>query len=476
MIESPGKDFFQLKGKYDTPEIHKTALKIMEEIGISVGSEKCLEILESAGCRVDYDSQIVRISESVVDKALSINRHSHRVYDREGKSFATFGGNNLLLTSGACQIRIKEYSGGYRDANLSDLVNFTRIHDYYDCIDIIHTAVDATELATENLRTQMAATVFKNTGKACWFLASRPDVVDNIFKMAVAIRGSEEEVREKPFFRIAVAPNSVLGFQKEEAEVLMRCAELGIPADSEHYPIMGLTAPLSITGALAITAANFLCALVLKNAINPKCATIFPILAGVVNMKNAEIVTSSPEIWQYYIAGIEMGRYYDLPTSIISSSDAKDLDVQMTFEKSIGHFISACAGVNNIFDATGALDSMNLTSYEGVVLELEFLNSFNHFFKGIQKTSYKNDFEIIRSAVKGKMLFLDCEHTIENYRDFFWNPEVFIKDNFHNWQNMGSPGIIERAKVKVKSILNTHQPKRLPDEIVREIDYISGLS
>ena len=476
MIESPKKGFFQLKWDFDVADVHKTALRILEEIGIQVGSELCLGILESAGCQVDYDTEIVRLPEAVVDKALSVNRNSHRVYNRDGTSFVTFGGDNLLLTSGACQIRIKEYNSGYRDADLADLVKLTRLHDYYDCIDIVHTAVDAGELSHGNMRTQMAATLFKNTSKPCWLLASHPDAVDNIFKMASAIRGSDEDLKQKPFIRIAVAPNSVLGFQKEEAEVLMRCTELGIPADSEHYPIMGLTAPLSISGALALTAVNFLCALVLKTTINPSIPSIFPVLAGVVNMKNAEIVTSSPEIWQYYLAGIEMGRFYNLPTSIIISSDAKSLDIQMAFEKAIGHFISAGAGVSNIFDATGALDSMNLTSYEGVAVELEFFKSFSRFFKGIQPSGKENDFEIIKKGINNNLLFLDSEHTIENYREFLWNPELLIKDNFQSWLNMDSPGIIDLARIKVKEILNTHQPNQLPDKVVREIDGIAGIN
>jgi trimethylamine---corrinoid protein Co-methyltransferase len=475
MIESPKETLFTMEPYIDPEEVHKTALKIMEVLGIPVGCKKCLGVLESCGCRIDFDNGIARIPASAVTAALAKNRHSHKFYNRDGTSYVDFGGNKLLLTSGACQTRIKDYRGEYRDADIDDLAKFTLLHDYYDCVDIIHTSVDATELPQEKMRTQMAATVLKNTGKPCWFLASKPDVVEKIFRMASVIRGSEMDVRSKPFFRIAVAPNAVLGFQKEEAEVLLRCSELGIPADCEHYPIMGLTAPLRVSGALALTAANFLCALVIKNAVNPDCPTIFPILAGAVNMKNAEIVTSSPEIWQYYVAGIEMGRYYDLPTSIISSSDAKDTDIQMAFEKSIGHFISASAGVDNIFDATGALDSMNLTSYEDVAIELEILQSFDHFFKWTRPTDYDIDFEIIKNAMGGSMSFLDIDHTIENFRDFFWDPELFYKDNFQKWKSANSPDIIDRAKSKVDQIFHNHKPEQLPNDVLREIDSIAEL-
>jgi trimethylamine--corrinoid protein Co-methyltransferase len=456
----------------DVEQVHRTALRILEEMGIPIGSKKCLELLQSAGGRVNFDAQKVWIPESVVDKALQPQRECHQVHDRSGGRSVPFGGNNLLLTSGACQIRLKEYGGGYRDSNLSDLEKLTRLYDSYDLIDIVHTAVDATELPPEVLRTQMAATVFKNTGKSCWFLASEPRVVEYIHRMAVAIRGSEEDLRAKPFFRIATAPDSVLGFQKEEIESLMRCVELGIPTDCEHYPIMGLTAPLSVSGALAINNANYLCALVVKAAIDPSNPTIFPVLAGVVNMKNAEIVTASPEIWQYYLAGIKMGQHYGIPTSVLISTDAKDTEIQMTYEKAGGHLLSACAGANNIFDAVGALDAMNIASYEDVAIEMEFLSSLAHYLQDFSVRDGEKDFEVIKRSAENKMLFLDDEHTIAHYREFFWNSELFSKENFLSWQNRGAPTVVDRAHGKVNEILSSHHPPALPPDVVREIDAI----
>ncbi len=474
MIETIPRHLYRLAMDLDVEQVHRTALRILDEMGIPVGSEKCLGLLQSVGCRVDFDAQKVWIPESVVVKALQPQRNSHQVYDRSGARSVTFGGDNLLLTSGACQIRLKEYGSGsgYRYSNLSDLENLTRLYDSYDLIDIVHTAVDATELPSEVLRTQMAATVFKNTGKSCWFLASDPTVVEYIHRMAVAIRGSEEDLRAKPFFRIATAPDSVLGFQKEEIESLMRCVELGIPTDCEHYPIMGLTAPLSVSGALTINNANYLCALVVKAAIDPSNPTIFPVLAGVVNMKNAAIVTASPEIWQYYLAGIKMGQHYGIPTSVLIATDAKDTEIQMTHEKALGHLLSACAGANNIFDAVGALDAMNVASYEDVAIEMEFLSSLARFLQDFSVGDVEKDFEIINRSAENKMLFLDDEHTMACYREFLWSPELFTKENFLSWQNRGAPTVVDRAHAKVNEILSSHQPPALPPDVIREIDAI----
>lgn len=445
---------------------------MLEEIGIPLPSEKALGLLDSAGCRADFDEGRVWIPESVITKALSCAKSSHKIYDRSGERSLLFGGDNLLLTSGACQIRLKEYRGGYRDTTLADLERFTRLYDASDSIDIIHTAVDATELGPKLLRTQMAAAVFKNTTKSCWFLASEPAVVEYLHRMGVAIRGSDKSLREKPFFRIATAPNSVLGFQREEIESLMRCVELGIPTDCEHYPIMGLTAPLSVSGALAINNANFLCALAVKTAIDPENRSIFPVLAGSVNMKNAEIVTASPEIWQYYLAGIAMGRFYGLPTSVLVSTDSMDTEIQMTFEKATGHIISACAGADNIFDAVGALGAMNIASYEDVAIELEFLSALSHLLRDIVVLPADQDFAIIKRALESNMLFLEDHHTIQHYRDFLWSSELFTKENFTAWQAGGSPSVVDRSNRIINKILDSHEVSELSRAVMDEIDAI----
>jgi trimethylamine--corrinoid protein Co-methyltransferase len=235
---------------------------------------------------------------------------------------------------------------------------------------------------------------------------------------------------------------------------------------------MGLTAPLSITGALAITAANYLAALVIKKAIDPDNRDVFPVMAGSFNMKNGEIITSSPEIWQYYIAGIKLARHYNIPSFVLAASDAKDLDIQAVFEKAAAFFISSGAGVNNIFAATNDLDAMNLAVYEGAVIELEILSALSGFLKNLKVPGPGIDFEIIRSGLENKMFFLEESHTISNFREFIWNTDIFIKDNYLSWKKTGMKKIAEIASRKAKDILSTHEPVRLPVETIREIDRI----
>ena len=50
--------------------IHKDSIRILEEVGVKVPSEKALGILEAGGAKVDRDKQVAYITEAMVDAAL----------------------------------------------------------------------------------------------------------------------------------------------------------------------------------------------------------------------------------------------------------------------------------------------------------------------------------------------------------------------------------------------------------------------
>jgi len=471
MIQNLRRNIFSIMD-FDVKGIHETSLRILDEIGIFIGSNKCLELLSSIGCRVDFDSKKVKIPEPVVKKAISNNHSVFKLYDRNAENWINIGEDNIVFETGAANVRIKDYNGSYRAPTLDDLAKMTKVQDYFDSIDIMHTVVDPMDISQKVLRTQMAAVVLKNTTKPCSFVASDPKVVEDIYKMGVAIRGSEESLVKKPLFTINASSEAVLGIQGKECEVLMRCAELGIPTGIDHYPIMGMTAPVSISGALALANANYLGGLVIEKAINPENPTDYPVMAGSFDMKSANTVTSSPEIWLYYLMGIKLGKFYNLPTRVLISTDSKSSDLQMAYEKSMGYLISAYAGVNNIFGATCEMDAMNLASYEQIAIDNEIISSLSHFFSNFNLETSSVDFNIIKESYKDKMYFLVNSYTLKNYKKILWSSNIFIRDNFLNWKRVGMPTVIDSAHKKIKKILKDYNVPSLDPKIVREIDKI----
>jgi len=73
MIKNIAESILSFGMDFNVEEIHKTSIKILDEIGIYIGSNNGLNLLDSIGCRVDYKSKNVKIPPSIINKALSCN-------------------------------------------------------------------------------------------------------------------------------------------------------------------------------------------------------------------------------------------------------------------------------------------------------------------------------------------------------------------------------------------------------------------
>jgi trimethylamine--corrinoid protein Co-methyltransferase len=64
--------------------------------------------------------------------------------------------------------------------------------------------------------------------------------------------------------------------------------------------------------------------------------------------------------------------------------------------------------------------------------------------------------------------FLDCQHTLENFRDR-WYPNLFERSNFDGWQSKGGKSLGERANENVNQILEDHKPEPLPKDVAKAV-------
>jgi len=69
MIKNIAENILSFAMDFNVEEIHKTSIKILDEIGIYIGSNNGLNLLDSIGCRVDYKSKNVKIPPSIIYNA-----------------------------------------------------------------------------------------------------------------------------------------------------------------------------------------------------------------------------------------------------------------------------------------------------------------------------------------------------------------------------------------------------------------------
>lgn len=56
------------------------------------------------------------------------------------------------------------------------------------------------------------------------------------------------------------------------------------------------------------------------------------------------------------------------------------------------------------------------------------------------------------------------DHTADHFREN-WMPELSDFNNYENWSENGSKTMVDRARERIKTILETHQPKPVTEEV-----------
>jgi trimethylamine--corrinoid protein Co-methyltransferase len=466
-----------LRSGCNSSKIHELTLRILNEIGIPIQSERTIEILHTAGCRIDKLKRRVYIPQDVVDRALHTAVPRYGLFDRSGDKRTPIGDDHVSFMSGAAAIRVKDLDGIYRSPTLKDLSDMTRIQTSLENIDVIHELVEPEDIDPSTMRVLMAATVLKNTDKPCAFVVDGPEDVEDMHRMGVAIRGTEKTLREKPLFSIHdISAEATLGIVDAQCDALIRCAELGIPTGTASYPIMGTTGPVSLEGSLALANANVLCGLTISQTVNPGTPFLYMIMAGSMDMHTADMVTAAPEINAYYLAGKCLADHYRLPSHCIVSADSKSTDIQLAIEKYTALTFAVHAGINLIHGSVCQSDSMNGAHYEQLLIDNELIGMIKRAIDICGHNGsdewYEEVFHDIQRSLSSNMYFLDSDMTLREFKKTLWESSILVRKNFDSWKNSDMKGILDNSAVKTQELLENFVCDPLDVSVEREIDGI----
>ena len=88
-------------------------------------------------------------------------------------------------------------------------------------------------------------------------------------------------------------------------------------------------------------------------------------------------------------------------------------------------------------------------SLEQLVLDNEWISYYNYVARGIEVNADTIGLEALMEAgIKGN--FLDNDHTLDYWQDSYLQSNIFMRDNFTNWTNMGQPELLDRAHAFVE--------------------------
>ena len=212
----------QLLSKEEQDRIHAASLEILEQVGMAVMDAEALELLAGAGAQVDFAAQRVRFPASLIQHALAKAPSEVKLYGRDINQVVHLRQGGVYYSTSGYAVWVYDPATGKRRAmGKEDLAWVTRLADGLDQVDIyalLGTPVDAPP--ETNDRYQLAIAL-ANTRKHIWNTAYGKEGVEDAVRMASAVRGSPEALRQYPLFTLDLTTLSPLQLDERQASTMI---------------------------------------------------------------------------------------------------------------------------------------------------------------------------------------------------------------------------------------------------------------
>ncbi|HYK88512.1 MAG TPA: trimethylamine methyltransferase family protein [Acidobacteriota bacterium] len=446
------------------------ALEVLWKAGVLIDNEGVLEMLGDSGARIDGQLRKAFIPEALVWSCLRLAPSGFDIFGWEGSGALHIGGLEPHFDPGSAALRILDsQSGAARPPATSDLVSLARLTDALPHIGAQSTALVPTDVPAEIADRYRLLIVLLNSTKPVVTGTFVADGFPVMKQMLVAAGGDEQTLRKHPRAIFDVCSTQPLRWSRLTSQCLVECASSGIPAELISAPLLGATAPVTLTGALVQHTAENLSGVVIHQLAAAGSPLVYGGSPAVFDMRHGTIALGAIESAMVTCAYAQIGRFFHLPThGYLGLSDSKMLDVQCGLESGIGATLAALAGIN-VVSGAGMLEFENCQSLEKLVIDNEICGMARRLIRGIE----------VREEPMGRDLFADIsdgDHfltspvTLQWLRDEIFHPgNVINRESPDVWQKNGSKDALLGARERVRDLLETHQPKPLPADLERHL-------
>lgn len=446
------------------------ARDVLATVGVEIHNDDVLALLADHGARVDGTTRRVRIPETLVDRALATAPAAIRLYDVLGIQTHDLSGANVHFAPGSAAILVLDpASGTMRRPTTADYIEHVKVVSGLANIAAQSTALipaDVSETIQDSYRLFLSLLYGEKPVVTGAFTIESFDVMR---AMQVAVRGSEQALRDKPLTIFSCCPTAPLKWSETTSQNLVDCARSGIPAELVSMPLAGFMAPVTLVGTLVAHAAETLSGYVIGQLAAPGAPILWGGSPAIFDVRYETTPMGAIETMMIDCAYNEIGKHLGLPTqAYISLSDAKRLDAQAGLETGMGAVLAAASGINSV-SGPGMLDFESCQSLEKLVLDDVICGMALRLARGIEP---RDDFPAVPrfSELLDEGHLLISEHTRRHLRDEITFPGPLIdRANRARWQEEGSLSLGERARREVERLLTGYRPSRLPAETAREL-------
>lgn len=442
-------------------KIDETSKEILEETGVKVYSANALKIYEKAGCKIDYEKEIVKIPVKLVEKCIKSSPPEFKLYNRDRESYLDFGKNLGYCASGHNAIYVLDLETLERRSSTKEEVgNFAKISDALENIHLVGVEAMPQDVSPKASILHAIDAVVNNTAKHIFYSPENVNEVRASIEMLKTIIDGES-LQKTPVGICQLSPISPLTWSQGTIEGVMETAETGLPLCFLPQPYCGVTSPITLAGTLVTNNAETLSGLVLSQLVNEGAPMIYGAAWTTFEMNKGAVLIGTPERCLLSIGGAQIAKYYNLPSQCIAfDTDSNIYDEQNGFEKIFNVIATLQSGINLIVNA-GMFSTGMTVSYEQLIVDEEIAAFVYRYLKGIEVNNETLSKEVINKVGQHNNYMMEPD-TMKYIRYGEHEPyKVSNRDFYDNWKNKGKPSITDNARKLALEIIKDHKPKQL---------------
>ena len=460
----------------DMARIHDTALRTLEEIGLSEAPPSGIASMTAAGAILGDDGRL-RFPRALVEAMLAKAGRNFTVFGQDPRHDFQPSGRRVHFGTGGAAVHIVDVKNrDYRDSRLQDLYDAARIVEQQDNIHFFQRPVVARDM--ESARDLDINTVYacvSGTSKHIGTSFVSPENVRESLKILHAIAGDEDAWRARPF-----VSNSVcfvvppFKFATEACEVMEACIRGGLPVLLLSAGQAGATAPPALAGAVTQAVAECLAGVVYVNSIVPGHPAIFGTWPFVSDLRTGAMSGGSGEQALLSAACGQMAQFYDLTGGAAAGmADSKLPDIQAGYEKGITTAMAGLAGVNMIYECAGMHGSLLGFCLESLIIDNDMLGQALRCVRGIEVNDETLSIEAMAQVcLEGPGHYLGHQQTLSLMQSEYVYPAFGDRTSPKEWLERGKPDLVESAMAEKRRIVDSVFPDHIGPEVdqaIREV-------
>ena len=449
-------------------KMHEASLYVLENVGISIGSDDVRDMFEKEGAKVIGEN--VRFPKEMVEESLSHTVHEFTLgaYKEENRLQVPSTTHPYSTTAGYVPFVYDEETGEDRLATEADLTDVCRYADREPLMQVFWPIMMPSEYKGAFQEFKATEIALRNIGKHIQVSSSDKTCAQYQIEAAKAVAGGSEELKKNPVISILAAPTTPLAIEAGTADSIVEAAKAYVPMLPMSLPQLTTTSPATFAGnTLLVNCENLACHMVARYT-NPDAPLYYSSDAGAPNLINSGIDYENFEYPMLRACDLDMARFYGMPSATGTSAEFKDFSTRAGFDRNVYRMALNLLSRVDVACWIGTRDSVLSSSIIDIALDLEVLRHTLAFFRQFEVNDDMLAIsEIEEAGPRGN--FLASMHTLLNFR------QNIFTDNYDNCYlfNSEEGNYRKAAAAHVNEVLEGAGPLDFDDATVQALDEIA---